>query len=314
MTRAPKLVGSVWFNSKPLIPDDLKNKVVLYDFWTYSCINCQRTLPYLRDWWNKYKDKGLVIIGIHAPEFDFEKNPENVEKAIKDLNIGWPVLMDNDHKNWNNFANNYWPAKYIADKSGNILYTHFGEGGYAETELTIQQLLIDMGEDKLPEVNDKEHKHDRVCFIATPETYCGYGKGKIANHGGYIRDEDADYDALKELEEDSIALQGKFLAKSEYVETREEEAALLLKFRATEVNLVLHPVGGSAVAEVLFQGERVRREIRGKDITDESGVRIKEATLYNLIKSEKPLEGVLKIRARDGNFRAYAFTFSGCTG
>lgn len=132
--QSPEIVGDVWLGSKPFTKEDLKGKLVLVDFWTYSCVNCLRTIPYLKMWRDEYKDKGFLIIGIHTPEFDFEKNPKNVEKAIKDLGVGWPVVMDNEYINWNNFANHYWPAKYLVDKTGKIVYTHFGEGAYGETE------------------------------------------------------------------------------------------------------------------------------------------------------------------------------------
>ena len=121
MIRAPKITGDTWINSSPLQPHDLKDKIVLVDFWTYSCINCQRTIPYLRDWWHKYKDMGLIIIGIHAPEFEFEKNLDNVTKATKELGVEWPVVLDNDYNNLNQFANKYWPAIYLINHEGFIV-------------------------------------------------------------------------------------------------------------------------------------------------------------------------------------------------
>ncbi len=310
MIRAPKIIGETWFNSEPLT-GDLKGKVVLYDFWTYSCVNCLRTLPYLRDWWAKYKDRGLVIIGIHAPEFEFEKDPQNVGQGIKDLNIAWPVVLDNDHVNWNNFANRFWPAKYLADKDGRIVYSHFGEGAYAETEQKVRGLLGLDTDSREHGISPTEHEHGAVCFTPTPETYCGYLRGQLANSGGYQRDKTTHYSLPTTISDGTIALAGKFLAAKEYVESREEgaepgsrasphyPAELLLRFHATEVNLVLRPVGQEAIIEVSFGGE-------GKEI------KIAGPRLYNLLRSDFLMEGIVSIKSKRGNFRAYAFTFSGC--
>ena len=131
--RLPKIEESIWFNSKPLQTPDLLGKIVLIDFWTYSCVNCQRTLPYLTRWWENYKNNGYLQIGVHSPEFDFEKDLGNVRDAIDRFRISWPVVVDNDRRIWDSFANRYWPGKYLANRSGNIVYTHFGEGSYLET-------------------------------------------------------------------------------------------------------------------------------------------------------------------------------------
>lgn len=299
--RLPEIVGETWFNSNPLKPKNLEGKAVLIDFWTYSCVNCQRTLPYLKKWWKNYKDRGFLLIGIHAPEFEFEKDPKNVGQAIKDLGVEWPVVLDNNHLNWDNFSNHYWPAKYLADKNGNIVYTHFGEGAYEETEKKIQELL--KGSEKempLPPISASEHEHGQVCFIPTPETYCGYGRGRLSNPRSYQEDQVANYQKPEEIPNDSIALSGKFQATEEYVESKEEGATLFLRFRATEVNLVLHPVGSKAVVEVILDGKTLGE------------ITIEKPTLYNLLKTKDLAEGVLGIRAKEGSFQAYAFTFSGC--
>lgn len=311
----PVIVGNTWFNSQPLAKDDLTGKVVLIDFWTYSCVNCQHTLPYIREWWRKYKDRDFLIIGVHAPEFEFEKNPENVRKAIRDLGVEWPVVLDNEHANWNNFANRYWPAKYLADANGKIVYTHFGEGAYRETEQKIQELLMESAaHEHVPSVAEDEHSHGSVCFIPTPETYCGYTRGKIAQSGGYREDEAFDYARPESLPEDSIALAGKFVARAEYVEPQEPGAELLLRFRATEVNLVLHPGGGDrAAAETMLNGKTIPDSVRGRDVSSSGEVVITSPTLYNVIRSNGLVEGMLSVRAKEGKFQAYAFTFSGCS-
>lgn len=298
MTGLPELVGEQWFNSSSLKAEDLKNKAVLIDFWTYSCVNCQRTLPYLREWWQKYKDKNFVIIGIHAPEFEFEKDPKNVKQAIKDFKIDWPILLDNDHVNWNNFSNHYWPAKYLFDREGKLIYEHFGEGNYEETEAWIQSLFKEDGE--MSRIAKRNHEHGGVCFVPTPELYCGYGRGRLSNLEGYRYDNPFYYKAPAMMSEDSIALDGNFAARAEYIESLEPDATLMLRFRATEVNLVMAPVGKEAAAEIYFEGRPIKTIV------------IKKATLYNLLKENKLIEGVLMIKPQKGNFRAYAFTFSGC--
>lgn len=310
--RIPEIVGNVWFGSKPFTKEDLKGKVILVDFWTYSCVNCLRTIPYLKMWWEEYKDKGFLIIGIHTPEFDFEKDPKNVEKAIKELGIGWPVVMDNNYTNWNNFANHYWPAKYLVDKNAKIVYEHFGEGAYEEIEQRIRSLLgLKTGEEKALEIG--EHKHAKVCFIATPEIYCGYLRGRIDNKEGYQKDVVAQYTSPEVLQEDSIALSGSFLATSEFVESQDPTSTLILCFHATEVNLVLAPQGTKITIEVFFNEQPLGQEIMGKDVEERERITVTTERLYNLLKSRQPLSGVLEIRAEEGNFRAYAFTFSGCS-
>lgn len=308
MVKMPNITGRIWFNTRPLTSSYLKNKVILADFWTYSCVNCLRTLPYLRSWWGKYRDKGFLLIGIHTPEFEFEKNPENVKKAVKDLKITWPVVLDNDYINWNSFANHYWPAKYMTDKNSNVVYTHFGEGSYEETELWIQQLL------GLKEglVEIKEHKHGAVCFIPTPELYCGYERGVISNLEEYKRDRVENYLPPMDFKEDSIALSGKFFTAPEYVEPREKDATIHLRFRGTEVNLVLSPNSGEGIAEVLFDNFPIEEQIRGKDLNDFNHLIVRKPKMFNLLKSHDLQQGVLSIRYEKGALKAYAFTFSGC--
>lgn len=322
MTRAPKIIGDTWFNSRPLSLDDFKGKVVLYDFWTYSCVNCRRTLPYLRQWWERYKDKDFILLGIHTPEFEFEKDPQNVEQAIKDLRVTWPVVMDNDYVNWNNFTNHFWPAKYLADKDGKIVYSHFGEGGYKKTESKIREVL------KLEDVNDvsemvkKEHEHlsaealakagGSVCFPATPETYCGYERGSLANKEGYQRDTETDYVKPDNINDGEIGLFGKFVAHKEYIESVNVGAEISLRFHATEVNLVLHAADKEAVAEVNFEGESPTGDVFGHDVSKAREVNILKPTMYNLLRSHGLMDGTLTIKAKEGAFRAYAFTFSGC--
>lgn len=307
MERLPEIKGDTWFNSEKLTKKDFEGKVVLIDFWTYSCVNCLRTLPFIRGWWEKYKDKGLMIVGVHSPEFEFEKDKNNVKKSLQKLNVTWPVVLDNEMINWNNFANRVWPAKYISDKKGNIVYTHFGEGSYKETEEVIQGLLKG---NNMPDLKDKEHSHGNVCFPATPELYCGYYRGRLANDGGYRKDKEADYKMPDHFSQDSIALSGRFFSDAEYVESRSSMVELHLNFQAVEVNLVMD--SNKATVEILFNGNPLGKDLWGSDV--KSGeVDIKGPRMYNLLQTKNYTQGVLSVRAKKGNFKAFAFTFSGCS-
>ena len=194
---AAELVGNqAWINSDPLTIDGLQGKVVLVDFWTYTCINCIRTLPYLKEWHAKYQDDGLVILGVHTPEFDFEKDLDNVVKATRDYGLEYPVVQDNDYRTWRAYANRYWPAKYLIDHEGIVRYTHFGEGKYAETELKIRELLEKAGADlalerfNMPkdQSRDPTYLNTRGARV-TRELYAGYDRGYssvISGHGAYV--------------------------------------------------------------------------------------------------------------------------------
>lgn len=225
---APDLkAGGEWFNTKPLSIKELKGKVVLVDFWTYTCINCIRTLPYLKSWHEKYSDKGLVIVGVHAPEFEFEKDSVNVADAIKDFGIEYPIMQDNDYATWRAYQNRYWPAKYLIDKEGNIRYTHFGEGDYDETEAAIQELLSLSA----PIANSNYRTYGR-----TPELYLGTSRW-------------ADYAGLR--------LVGDW-QRGEESSTPKSGATLELKFDAKSAHLVMTPIGGPARVEVYVDDKLVK--------------------------------------------------------
>jgi thiol-disulfide isomerase/thioredoxin len=311
--RSPQIIGNIWLNTpQPITPEELNGKVVLVDFFTYSCVNCIRTIPFLREWWKRYKDLNFLMVGIHTPEFEFEKDPENVAKALKDFGIDWPVVLDNDYTNWRNFANHYWPAKYLFDQNGYITYHHFGEGAYRETEKKIQDLLKeDFGERSFPPTT-KEEGQGGYCMLSTPELYCGYLRGRISNKEGYHEDHLGLYQIKEgDIEKNTIALRGSFNAQPEYVESF-DGATLLVNFTATEVNLVLAPaVAELAAVNIMLDDKPVQLEIAGSDLS-ESDVIITKPRMYNLIKSDKPISGILGISSKESNFRAYAFTFSGC--
>lgn len=309
MTALPKIEGHIWIGQNPMTLDDLSGKVVLVDFWTYSSVNCRRTIPYLKEWHEKYKDENFVIISIHTPEFEFESNPKNVENAIRELGITWPVLLDNDYVNWDNFENDSWPAKYLVDKEGDIAYSHFGEGAYEETEEKIRELLGIQGSGTAVD----SHMHGKSCSTPTPETHCGYLRGSIANELSYTEEEEDAYHAPDALREGEISLDGAFFSSAEYVESREEGATLSLSFHATEVNVVLESgIGGHVEVEILLDDFPLGDDVHGTDVDAQSHVVVSRPDVYNLIKSKEVVDGIIKIRAHEGNFRAYVFAFSGC--
>jgi len=248
--KAPEITGIVnWINSPPLSLMQLKGKVVLVDFWTYSCINCLRTLPYLKKWYADYKDKGLVIIGVHTPEFEFEKDPKNVAEAAFRLGVKYPIAQDNDYKTWQAYNNHYWPAHYLVDQNGVLVMKHFGEGGYLETENAIRQLLgmapLEGGEKttmKLP---------------VSPETYLGILRGKSYTRELHISSGISDYDYKNALKLNQVGLKGAWKVEGERITSAGESSYLDYNFLAKDVYLVLS--GSSKIPmEVYLDGKQVK--------------------------------------------------------
>lgn len=305
---APELIlGGSWFGSTPITISSLRGKVVLIDFWTYTCINCIRTLPYLKSWHNKYKDKGLVIIGVHTPEFEFEKNPDNVARAIKDFDLTYPVMQDNDFATWNAYNNHYWPAKYLVDKNGKIRYTHFGEDGYDETEMKIQELLREAGSfsEDLPVNNPTYRVQSR-----SPETYLG--NWRIANFVSpepIRQDASSMYSIPKSITRNTFAYGGSWTVGYEYARPS-AGATLILRFDAKDVFLVIRQKtkGTVGTLRVLMNGKSVGEDTAGED-TKEGVVTVDADRLYKLIKLPTPGEHLLKLEFLDDNLELYAFTF-----
>ncbi|MDD5585854.1 MAG: cytochrome c biogenesis protein DipZ [Alphaproteobacteria bacterium] len=302
---APALKGSgVWLNSKPLTLDELKGKVVLIDFWTYSCINCIRTLPYITKWDKEYRDKGLVVIGVHSPEFAFEKKEQNVKDAIARFGIQYPVMLDNNLDTWVNFSNHYWPAHYLIDKKGEVVYTHFGEGAYNVTEQNIR-FLLGMGEAGVP----REAESAPFDSGQTPETYLGYGRAaNFASKEGMRRDNEAAYSFPYFLESDHWALQGPWRVEEERIVSTGKDARLRLNFLGTRVFLVLGSAAGKPIeAALTLNGEALGAKA-GKDAP--GGVlKVSENRLYELINQGKAQNGLLEIKTDETGLEAYAFTF-----
>ena len=300
-----------WINSDPLTLASLKGKVVLIDFWTYSCINCQRTQPYLNKWYDKYKDDGLVIIGAHAPEFAFEKVPANVRQAVKEANIKYPVALDNDFATWQAYKNQFWPAKYLIDKDGQVRYTHFGEGMYDETEGAIQTLLKESGHEITDSI-DKNNGSAPVQNGQTPETYLGYERGeRFANAAQFKQDQIVNYSLLDNMQEHGWSLGGDWDIGAKESVAGSDTSVLRVKFTAKEVYLVMNGPNDKPVT-LKLNGQLVSSSANGGSDVDNSGqVHFNGARLYRLIKLPGFSKNqILDITVPKGTI-INAFTFGG---
>ena len=304
---APELAGiSDWFNADdtPRTLAALRGRVVLIDFWTYSCINCIRTIPHLREWDRAYRAKGLTILGVHTPEFAFEKDPDNVRKAIADLGVTWPVALDPEYETWNAWGNRYWPAKYLIDKQGRVRAYHFGEGAYDETEDQVRALLAETGPraEDAPETGPKGHAP------LTPESYLGHARMDRFDGTPAIRpDRSQRYSAPDGLPTDHLAYSGTATVQAEHVEAG-RDFSIDLAFRGRHVFLVLGGNGKPLRGQVLLDGRPLPAEIAGDDVGKDGSLVVREHRLYRLVDLGRPGAGRLTIRLAPGT-RAYAFTF-----
>ncbi|MDX1901137.1 MAG: cytochrome c biogenesis protein DipZ [Gammaproteobacteria bacterium] len=291
--KAPPLTDvTAWINSSPIDLDQLKGKVILIDFWTYSCINCLRTLPYLKEWYQKYHDKGLVIIGVHAPEFEFEKDLANVKNAVKRDNIPWPVALDNAYGTWRNYNNQYWPAHYLIDKKGYVVYQHFGEGDYDITESNIQKLLHMEGKVKL--VSDGI----KIGESLTPETYLGYTRAeRYTGTPDLAHDVTVAYSFANSIPLNEWSLQGTWNIYPDRAEAN-VKAALKMHFNAQHVYMVM----GSAMGKPV----RITISLNG---AKHGSLSVKDHTLYHVIDLTKTESGTVEIQALDPGLEVYTFTF-----
>jgi cytochrome c biogenesis protein CcdA/thiol-disulfide isomerase/thioredoxin len=314
----PPISGATqWFNSPPLTNEMLRGKVVLVDFWTYSCINCLRTLPYLKAWNEKYRDQGLVIIGVHAPEFAFEKDARNVEQAIHDLGITYPVAMDNQFTIWNAYKNQYWPAHYLVDSKGNIRHQHFGEGAYQETEQMIQALLKEAHQgvlamnDGLVQVAGTGATAAAAAVVRSPETYVGYARQEnLASPEAIKKDVAAKYSAPRMLKPNQWALNGKWLVSAESAAAQASGGAISYRFQGRDLHLVLGARNGKPVRfRVTLDGAAPGAD-HGADIDAQGNGVIREQRLYQLVRqSGKVAIHTFRIEFLDGDAEAFAFTF-----
>ncbi len=342
---APEFAGTQeWINSEPLAMESLRGKVVLIDFWTYSCINCIRTLPFLRQWHDRYADEGLVIVGVHTPEFEFEKLYDNVVQATKDEGVAWPVVQDNEFTVWRSYSNRYWPAKYLIDQHGVIQYRHFGEGRYAETEEEIRKLLKDIGADSedfaepLPEDQQRDDTYTAAADREqTPELFAGWNFTALQRRGGigqvdaYVEAAQESYDtegypsvvaqfAIPEtVLPNLIYFQGPWAVGPESARQAENtddlSSFVLLAYSARSVNAVLTSESGETYKVVVtVNNEYLTEENKGEDIViDESGesfLMVTEPRAYKIVEQPDWEKGqFLQLYSMSDNFGLYSFTF-----
>ena len=315
-----------YINTKPINLSDLKGKVVLVDFWTYSCINCIRTIPYLVDWNEKYADKGLVIVGVHAPEFEFEKNIDNVKAAVKKFGIKYPVIQDNDKGTWNAYQNQYWPRKYIVDSEGYLRYDHIGEGGYAETEKVIQSLLQERSaqlslDSSLPSTNNNTitetttipENVQSVDFskIYSPELYFGYqfARAPLGNPEGFKPDQTVNYSLSgidSDIKPNVIYVYGTWKNNADNMELQSNTGSIALVYSAKSVNMV---AGGNGEVSISEDGSTLLGKYRGEDLSEEGKFAIDGQRLYNLSMHDNYGAHSIVIDVKGKGFQAYTFTF-----
>ncbi|NVD40000.1 cytochrome c biogenesis protein DipZ [Ensifer sp. HO-A22] len=314
---APPLDGAVqWLNSAPLSNQQLRGKVVLVDFWTYSCINCIRTIPYVRAWAEKYKDQGLVVIGVHAPEFAFEKKIDNVRAAVADFGIDYPVAIDNDYRIWRAFENSYWPAHYLIDAKGQIRYHHFGEGNYAQTEQAIQDLLREAGNKMAADATvapdaQGAHAAPDLSHIGSGETYLGYERASnFASPEGLLPGRPRDY-SVAEPGLNEWGLSGRWAVEAERAVLDTAGGGITYRFKARDLHLVLGPgEGGKPVRfRVTIDGKAPGKN-HGADTDHDGNGTITATRLYQLVRQSDRIEARnFEIRFLDPGAEAYAFTF-----
>jgi cytochrome c biogenesis protein CcdA/thiol-disulfide isomerase/thioredoxin len=314
----PALAGATaWLNSAPLTPEALKGKVVLVDFWTYSCINCLRSIPYVRAWAEKYKDKGLVVIGVHAPEFAFEKQVDNVKKAVADLKIGYPVAIDNDYAIWRAFNNQYWPAHYFIDADGRIRHHHFGEGECDESERVIKELLSEAGKTSAPTdlvsvaATGAEAASDKA-DVKSPETYIGYARAEnFISPGGAVKDATHEYSATDAPRLNEWALAGDWTIGAEQAALNKKDGSIVYRFHARDLHLVLGPsADGKPVRFRVTVDGVAPTDSHGTDTDAQGQGVVTEQRLYQLVRQNGSVaDRTFEIQFLDPGVQAYAFTF-----
>jgi len=320
LKKAPEFEGITgYINSNGTKLSDLKGKVVLVDFWTYSCINCIRTLPYLVDWNQKYSDKGLVIVGVHSPEFEFEKNIDNVKQAVARFGIKYPVLLDNNHDTWNAYQNNYWPRKYLIDSEGYIRYDHIGEGGYLETENAIRQLLTEQMKRQSIQISDlnqtkmsaPQSQSLDLNQIRTPELYFGYqyATDNLGNKEGFSPEKTVNYTIPNSnLKTNTIYLKGLWKNNPDNMELVGTNGSIILGYSSKSVYIV---AGGKGQLNVKVDGKdnNISNTSKGNDLNPEGILIIDGQRLYNIANEKNYGNHAIEINAYGNGFKIYTFTF-----
>ena len=309
--------ADAWLNSPPLSASALRGKVILVHFWTYTCINWLRTQSYLRAWAEKYKDKGLVVIGVHTPEFRFEKNVDNVRREVNALRVDYPVAVDSEYVIWRAFNNNYWPAQYFIDAQGRVRHTHFGEGSYDQSEMVIQRLLMEAGAggigDELVSVDARGFEVPADwASLKSPENYVGYERTEgFASPGGAVRDKSRMYELPAKLRRNDWALSGDWTIKRDAVELNKPNGRIAYRFHARDLHLVMGPAapGASVKFRVLIDGQPPGAA-HGLDV-DEQGIgTVTEQRLHQLVRQTGPIaDRQFEIEFLDPGVEAFCFTF-----
>jgi thiol-disulfide isomerase/thioredoxin len=306
-----------WLNSPPLTPADLRGKVVLVDFWTYTCINWLRTLAYVRAWAEKYGDRGLVVVGVHTPEFPFERDVDNVRQAAKDMTVEYPIVLDSDYAVWRAFNNMYWPAVYIADAEGRIRHHQFGEGQYDECEWVVQRLLReagaeDIGDDLVSVSPDGFEAQADWTTLRSPETYLGYEQAQsLASPDGVAFDEPRTYVAPDSLTLNQWALSGNWTIESRASVLNRADGRIAFRFHARDVHLVMSPRARDASVpfRVLVDGE-APGDAHGLDVDEEGHGTVAQPRLYQLIRERGSItDRTFEITFLEPGVEAYVFTF-----
>lgn len=322
--RVPEIYGDFWFNSEPIPLAALRGYTILIDFWDYACQKCLQTLPYLQEWYRRYADKGLVIIGVHAPRFPFESDPINVRTAIEKLDIRYPVVVDNSFIIWTAFQSMEWPTKFLIDKNGFVRYVQPGTGSYQEMEHAIQSMLSESGfRDDLPLVMEPLRDIDRpgaLCYRETPEILTGWQRGTIGNVEGYSPESTLHYEDPRYYLNGRLYLHGNWLNNRDYLKLNEEgggEGHIVILYEAKEVNAVIKPEGENSFQVFIQQDDAwLAPGLCGSDVrVDEEGksyLLVGQAKLYNLVRNAAFGEHKLKLMTRSTGFALYSVSFVSC--
>jgi thiol-disulfide isomerase/thioredoxin len=322
---APEFPPSVtWLQGGPLTMAGLRGRPVLIDFWDYTCLNCLRTLPYVKEWHRRYHSLGLTVVGVHAPEFSFAREYNNVLRAVREHGVEYPVLLDNDYAVWQAYANRYWPAKYLVDGNGYLRGYHHGEGAYRETEEALQALLREsFPQILLPGLMDPVRDEDRpgaVCYRVTPEIYCGYARGAYGNVKDMQFDKPSTYADPGMHTDGFLYLNGDWLLAGEYLARpagASGESRLTLPYMSKDVNLVIHPptYGGAATIALSQDGAPLSTADAGPDVTagDHTSILTVDAPrMYGLVANRDIGRHELTLTTTSDGVALYAFTFTSC--
>jgi thiol-disulfide isomerase/thioredoxin len=314
---APELDGGQWIQNGPISLKALRGKaIVLIDFWDYTCVNCIRTLPYVSGWHRRYASNGLVVIGVHAPEFSFAREGSHVLEAAARFELEYPIVLDNEYAIWRAYSNRFWPAKYLVDSKGRLRYYHFGEGSYQETELAIQGALRELDPmARFPPPIEPMRDTDRVgavCYRVTPELYLGHARGQFGNPEPVHRDTAHEYTDTGPHMEGISYLAGRWRVEQERARAEAPGASISLKYTSKDVNLVMAPPAGASVRlEVILDGAQKP----GDDVKfdgDRGFVTVDSPRMYSLVSNGSVQSGAIVLRAENGGVSLYAFTFISC--